>query len=320
MRGAAAHEDDGLAHAGHLGQLDAGDRRRHLLLARRVAGRRGQSVGVVCDLVLRRRLDASRRSGSRRPRRRSARARRRCSRLASTIRPIRPTRHGSSSRSAPMPTCATVLQSGYSDPVTVGSVAGWLAPSLADGTYAWRALAEDIVGNRSAWSAAKTLIVDTVAARGRDGVVAVRVGDPEQASSLRQRSRAPTPAIAARSSSSSAPTRRASTVLADGSSAVVGAGVSATWTPGRRPSTTARTSGASARSISPATSRRGRRRGASCSTRRRPAGRRTSTPTISGKTLTLSWRPPADLRAVRGYSLLVDGRSASGSSSRRRGA
>ena len=60
--------------------------------------------------------------------------------------------------------CTTVVTSGYSGSVPIGELAGWAPPApLADGTYYWRAMAEDSVGNRSAWSATRAFVVDTVA-------------------------------------------------------------------------------------------------------------------------------------------------------------
>jgi hypothetical protein len=59
------------------------------------------------------------------------------------------------------PDCATVLESGYSETVAPGSDASWQSPALADGTYDWRMQAEDVAGNRSAWTAPQELVVDT---------------------------------------------------------------------------------------------------------------------------------------------------------------
>jgi hypothetical protein len=59
--------------------------------------------------------------------------------------------------------CTTVLESGYSSTVAAGSEASWQSPALGDGTYYWRMQAEDVVGNRSAWSDPAQLVVDTSA-------------------------------------------------------------------------------------------------------------------------------------------------------------
>jgi hypothetical protein len=60
-------------------------------------------------------------------------------------------------------TCGNVLAMGYSSTVPVGSVASWQGGALPDGTYYWRAFAEDLVGNQSAWSVTGQFVVDNVA-------------------------------------------------------------------------------------------------------------------------------------------------------------
>lgn len=57
--------------------------------------------------------------------------------------------------------CASVLENGYSATVAAGDTASWQSPALTDGTYYWRMQAEDVAGNRSAWTGAQTLVVDT---------------------------------------------------------------------------------------------------------------------------------------------------------------
>ena len=59
--------------------------------------------------------------------------------------------------------CTKILTDGYSGFVPVGTSAGWQTPAFGEGTYYWRALAEDIVGNRGNWSATRSFVVDTVA-------------------------------------------------------------------------------------------------------------------------------------------------------------
>jgi hypothetical protein len=60
-------------------------------------------------------------------------------------------------------TCGNVLASGYSSTVPVGSVASWRGGAMPDGAYYWRAFAEDLVGNQSAWSVTGQFVVDNVA-------------------------------------------------------------------------------------------------------------------------------------------------------------
>jgi CheY-specific phosphatase CheX len=55
--------------------------------------------------------------------------------------------------------CTSVAGSGWTPS---GSDVSWTPPALADGTYWWRALGEDVVGNQSAWSAGSAFVVDTV--------------------------------------------------------------------------------------------------------------------------------------------------------------
>ncbi len=61
------------------------------------------------------------------------------------------------------PACTSIATTGYSGFVSVDTPAGWQAPSLHDGVYYWRALAEDATGNQSPWSAVASFVVDTVA-------------------------------------------------------------------------------------------------------------------------------------------------------------
>ncbi len=58
--------------------------------------------------------------------------------------------------------CSTVLQSGTSSVVANGASGGWTPGALADGLYYWRARAQDVATNTSAWSATRTFTVDTV--------------------------------------------------------------------------------------------------------------------------------------------------------------
>jgi len=59
--------------------------------------------------------------------------------------------------------CSAVLESGYSTTVGAGNEASWQSAALTDGTYYWRMQAEDVAGNRSAWSDPLQLVIDTSA-------------------------------------------------------------------------------------------------------------------------------------------------------------
>src|SRR5439155_26346329 len=56
--------------------------------------------------------------------------------------------------------CSSVLTSGSSASVANGATASW-SPSLADGTYYWRAQATDAAGAVSGWTATRSFTLDT---------------------------------------------------------------------------------------------------------------------------------------------------------------
>ena len=58
-------------------------------------------------------------------------------------------------------TCSTVLQTTTVSGVANNASANWTPTSLAEGTYYWRVRATDTAGNKSAWSAASSFVVDT---------------------------------------------------------------------------------------------------------------------------------------------------------------
>ena len=58
--------------------------------------------------------------------------------------------------------CTTVLQSNTTGAIANGASGYWTPGSLADGTYYWRARAQDSAGNQSAWSATSSFVMDTV--------------------------------------------------------------------------------------------------------------------------------------------------------------
>ena len=76
------------------------------------------------------------------------------------------------------PACANVLAGGSSFPVKNLATGGWtVGTTLADGTYYWRAYAQDAAGNRSAWTPTRSFTLDTVAPAapvGLAGVVAAK--------------------------------------------------------------------------------------------------------------------------------------------------
>ena len=84
--------------------------------------------------------------------------------LAATV--IEPSNPGDSARLlvelCTDPACTSIVTTGYTGFVSVDTAAGWQAPSLSDGVYYWRALAEDAAGNQSPWSAVASFVVDTV--------------------------------------------------------------------------------------------------------------------------------------------------------------
>src|SRR5205823_5449289 len=69
--------------------------------------------------------------------------------------------------------CGTVLQSGTSP---------WTPSSVADGTYYWRARAQDTAGNQSGWSATSQFTLDTTLPTATLGAVAARTNVTPQLS------------------------------------------------------------------------------------------------------------------------------------------
>jgi len=202
--------------------------------------------------------------------------------------------------------CTTVLADGYSALVPDGKTAGWAAPALADGTYYWHALAEDAVGNRSGWSDTRSFVVDdappTDPAAGGPGdgaiVDAIRLtavypgSDPADAGSLEFQlctdsgcATVVAGGVAAASAGQTASWTADASSLANGVyfwrvRAKDGAGNVSAWS--------------DVRSIvldaAP------------------PTPPRKLTATVTGRVLTLTWRPPAKVKGLRGYVLIIDGK------------
>ena len=203
--------------------------------------------------------------------------------------------------------CTTVVTSGYSGDVPDGTLAGWQAPALADGTYYWRAMAEDSVGNRSDWSATRAFVVDTVAPAvpGMGGVGGgAEVNQPHMSGTFVSSDPGDSGALQFQLCADPDCT----TVVISGWSASIATGASASWTPDagfledgvyfwrvRSEDAAGNDSAWSATS--------------SFTLDRTPPGRpRDFTAKVHGHLLTLSWRPPADRSKVRGYALIVNGK------------
>jgi hypothetical protein len=201
--------------------------------------------------------------------------------------------------------CTTLVTSGYSADVPSGTLAGWQVPSaLADGTYYWRALAEDSVGNRSDWSATRPFVVDTVppAVPGMGGVGGgADVNQPRMSGTFVSSDPGDTGTLQFQLCADP----DCATLVLSGTSASV---ASASWTPDaavledgvyfwrvRSEDAAGNDSAWSASST--------------FTLDRTPPGRpRDFRAKVNGRLLTLSWRPPVDRSKVRGYALIVNGK------------
>jgi hypothetical protein len=203
-------------------------------------------------------------------------------------------------------TCATILASGYSGTVPVGTLAGWQAPDLGSGTFYWRALAEDVVGNRSEWSAARAFVVDTAppAVPLQGGVSdAALVNKPRLSGTFSDAD----PGDSGTLEFQLCADADCATVVADGSSANVAAGQTGSWTAVETLDDGVyfwRVRGVDAAGNGSAWS----------STRsftldQTPPGRpQDFSAQVTGHVLTLTWRPPAGPKKIRGYALIVNGK------------
>ncbi len=203
--------------------------------------------------------------------------------------------------------CTTVVTSGYSGEVPDGTLAGWQAPAFADGTYYWRAMAEDSVGNRSGWSGTHAFVVDTVspAVPGTGGVGGgAEVNQPHMSGTFVSSDPGDTGMLQFQLCADPDCT----TVVVSGWSASIAAGASASWTPDAAFLEDGvyfwrvRSEDAAGNDSAWSASSR-------FTLDRTPPGRpRDFTAKVHGHLLTLSWRPPADRSKVRGYALIVNGK------------
>ena len=203
--------------------------------------------------------------------------------------------------------CTNILTDGYSATVPVGTTAGWQAPALDAGTYYWRALAEDVVGNRGDWSATRTFVVDDVApdVPAQSGLVDAAVVNRIRLSGVFGSS---DPADRGWLQFQVCADADCTAVVLRGSSPSVADGGTASWTgdgtllddgdyfwrvrsvdAAGNPSAWSATRTFTLDQTPPG----------------RPMGFRAR---IDGTLLTLSWRPPADTANVDGYALVVNGR------------
>jgi large repetitive protein len=204
--------------------------------------------------------------------------------------------------------CTTVVTSGYSGSVPIGALAGWAPPApLADGTYYWRAMAEDSVGNRSDWSATRAFVVDTVApsapAPGGTGGGA-EVNQPRMSGTFVSSDPGDTGTLEFQLCADP----NCATVVLSGTSAPVAAGGTANW----MPDATVLEDGVyfwRVRSEDAAGNDSAWSVTSTFTLDRTPPGRpRDFKATVNGRLLTLSWRPPVDRSKVRGYALIVNGK------------
>jgi hypothetical protein len=199
------------------------------------------------------------------------------------------------------------VTSGYSGEVPEGTLAGWQAPTLVDGTYYWRAMAEDSVGNRSGWSGTHAFVVDTVAPAvpGTGGVGGgAEVNQPHMSGTFVSSDPGDTGMLQFQLCADPDCT----TVVVSGWSASIAAGASASWTPDAAFLEDGvyfwrvRSEDAAGNDSAWSASSR-------FTLDRTPPGRpRDFTAKVQGHLLTLSWRPPADRSKVRGYALIVNGK------------
>jgi hypothetical protein len=203
-------------------------------------------------------------------------------------------------------TCATILASGYSGTVPVGSLAGWQAPDLGSGTYYWRALAEDVVGNRSEWSAARTFVVDTVppAVPLQGGVSeAALVSRPRLSGTFSDQDAGDSGTLEFQVCADA----DCATVVAHGSSATVAAGQTGSWT-----AVETLDDGVyfwRVRAVDVAGNGSAWSSTRSFTLDQTPPGQpQDFSAQVTGQVLTLTWRPPAGSGKVRGYALIVNGK------------
>jgi hypothetical protein len=233
--------------------------------------------------------------------------------------------------------CTTVVASGSSASGLVnGATGSWTPTGLSLGSYYWCAQAQDAAGNTSGWSSASAFTEVTppsspLPSSGSGGGPSspppsqpppVDTTPPDPASALSPAGSAVKRKIRLRAAFPASDVGHGGTlefqvcvdvacrsVVASGSSGVVAPGTAGTWSP-----TASLRDGTffwRVRAVDLAGN------ASSWSAPRRlildgtPPGRpQHFRAAIKGKTLTLRWKAPVDVRAVRGYALLVDGRRA----------
>ncbi len=188
----------------------------------------------------------------------------------------------------------------------VGGITGLQAPVTADGTYYWRALAEDEVGNQSPWSATRTFVVDTVAPSIplQGGVSnAALVNKPRLSGTFSDAD----PGDSGTLEFQVCADADCATVVADGSSASVAAGQTGSWTV-----VDTLDDGVyfwRVRAVDEAGNPSAWSSTRSFTLDQTPPGRpQDFSAQITGHVLTLRWRPPAGRGKVRGYALIVNGK------------
>ncbi|HVP75070.1 MAG TPA: Ig-like domain repeat protein, partial [Gaiellaceae bacterium] len=205
------------------------------------------------------------------------------------------------------PACASVVGTGYSGFVSVGTATGWQTPPLADGVYYWRALAEDLAGNQSPWSAVGSFVLDTVVPSVPAMVgpaVGAIVNTARLSAVVTGLSRGGGSGLAFQVCADAACTK----VVASGYVPVAASGAAPTWTPTGlgdglyfwRLSAHDQAGNESAWSTT-----------MSFVLDRTPPGKPLGlTAKLKGKTLTLRWKAPSRAAHLAGYVLLVNGRRA----------
>jgi hypothetical protein len=127
--------------------------------------------------------------------------------------------------------CTTVLQSNTTGAVADGANGNWTPGSLADGTYYWRVRATDTAGNVSAWSAASSFVVDTVAP-GPPAFVSPAAAGRVNSSQLQATFVDSDPTDSGTVTFQLCSDAACSAVLASSTSLTVAGGTGASWTPG----------------------------------------------------------------------------------------
>ena len=197
--------------------------------------------------------------------------------------------------------CADIVANDWTG---LGADVAWQPPALADGTYWWRALGEDVVGNQSAWVAGSSFVVDTVPPAAAPSVsgsgstvnrlvltAAVAGSDPGDRGRIEFQICADTPC---------------GNVIVSGT-ATVGAEANASWTPTLADGTYSWR----ARTLDVAGNGSDWSATTSVTVDRTPPGEpQAAHATVTRQTLTLRWSAPKPAGQVARYVLLINGRTA----------